>query len=1064
MKSRCTILFMLLGMALTCHAQDTACESFFFKKVTHSFMPAITSEYFFFSNDDMIWFSTAKGLASFDGSELLHHNNLKQATDYALTRVASMLEDKLHNFYIITPLGFFYYDRKKETFSKLEYPFKNPKEKKIITYSTLYQDPNGLIYLGSMNDGLFIYDPFKKLFEHINLDNSTSENKSDRYKNTVSSFAANAKNPNQLWVGTFHGIYTFDKQKKQFSQHFEIVISKENIYSNIFLKDRQGIDIQKMDVENDSTIWFNSWVRGFGKYNTNTGKVHIVFGWKKRPNADGTLDGYITPKFIKSSEGKYLLGIFNGPTAELDTRTNTARFFNVSEMHPDIEQTRYVDKDHQGNIWVLQRGFLYVSLPPALRLQHREAVSDGRQQPELRGMFFDSTANLMYGTYLFSTGINVYNPCFQLLNILPTLAIRNVYNYGSGIDRSITKDGAGRFWTAGWKVQVLLPGEKIFTAVEKKFPSLKWIPEKGEFADVVTTRDGHILLKKSKSHFYLINQYTLKSDSIFLHQREEVPEILSSMQTFYDPQRNLLYLIGEKDIVQYNLDSKKLNIISNTTLFGNAKTENAYGIPELDAQGNIWFYIEQYGIRIFNPVTFRCIDSIKLEEKGLLRRSYDQMKCGPGNYMFLHYQNGIVIYDYKKQQSFFFDNTNGLSSPENRSFLSSNGNLIIGQRGGFDFFKIAYLDQYTPHVNPWLNTIIADSIIFSRITGENNEPIQLTHLQNTISFSFSALEYFFPERIEYEYQLWPVDKFYKKADFFNRNITYSKLRPGKYIFRLKAQMEGGHWDQPASEYSFEIIPAFWQTIWFQVICATLAICIIFYLFWWRVASIRKKEKLKMMHERALLELEAKALSAQMNPHFIFNSLNSIKSLINKNENETAVNYLTVFSKLIRTLFQNSDKREISLYEEIETCKFYTEIEKMRFGEKLEFNFDIDKSIDLKDITVPALIIQPFIENAIWHGMVPKAGGGTVNISIKNINGFINCIIDDSGIGRETSKKFKSAYESTYESRGIGLTKTRLHLDKLLNNREDKITIIDKKDASGKPEGTKVIITFKIQEN
>ena len=147
----------------------------------------------------------------------------------------------------------------------MEYPFKNPKEKKIITYSTLYQDPNGLIYLGSMNDGLFIYDPFKKLFEHINLDNSTSENKSDRYKNTVSSFAANAKNPNQLWVGTFHGIYTFDKQKKQFSQHFEIVISKENIYSNIFLKDRQGIDIQKMDVENDSTIWFNSWVRGFGK-------------------------------------------------------------------------------------------------------------------------------------------------------------------------------------------------------------------------------------------------------------------------------------------------------------------------------------------------------------------------------------------------------------------------------------------------------------------------------------------------------------------------------------------------------------------------------------------------------------------------------------------------------------------------------------------------------------------------------------------------------------------------------------------------------------------------------
>ena len=1064
MKSWFAISIMLLLTAYHSHAQDAECESLFFKRVTHSFMPSITSNYFFFSADGMIWFSTAKGLASFDGSELIHHNNLKQSTEYGLSNITSMLEDQQHNFYIITHTGLFYYDRKKEIFFKLEYSSGNTIKKSHISFSTFYQDHDGTIYIGSSNDGLFIYDPSKKLFEHINLDNSNADNHKDRLLNTIVCFAGVSTDPAQLWVGTFHGIYLFNKQTKQFRQHFEIVIGKENIYSSIFSTNRQKIDIQRMDVENDSTIWFNSWVSGFGKYNTKSGKANILFGWKNKVNAGGTFDAFIIPTFIKSSTGKYLLGIFNGKTAEYDTHTNSATFFTVSGKNTGLEQTRFVDKDRKGNIWVLQQGILYVSLPPSLRLQHRDALFNNRQQPQPLGFYFDTSDHFMYGAYLFSPGINVYNSCFQLMQVIPTLAIKNFYNYGSGIDKSITKDGAGRFWTAGWKVQVLLPGEKKFVAAEEKFPALKWLPAKGEFNDVVTTRDGNILLKKSKTLFYLINGYTLETDTIVYQQTEENTALLNYMPTFYDPGRNYLYLVGRKDIRQYNLTTKKMKVISNVALFGNTIMEDGIGLPELDASGRIWLFIPNYGFRIIDPETYRCIDTIKLEEKGLMRRNYDDIKSGPENYMYLHSTNGIIIYNYSKQQSFLFDNTNGLSSPEDISFLSVNGYLLIGQRGGFDFFKTSHLDQYTPKVNPWLNTVIADSLVFSRVSTENNKPFQLSHLQNTISFSFSALEYFFPERIEYEYQLWPVDKRFTNVDFFNRNITYSKLEPGKYIFRLKAQMEGGNWEVPAKEYAFEIEPAFWQTTLFKLFYLALACCIIFFLAWWRNASIRKKEKIEMSHEKDLLELEAKALRAQMNPHFIFNSLNSIKSLINKNENESAANYLAVFSKLIRTLFQNSDKREISLYEEIETCKLYTQIEKLRFGEKVDFHFDIDETAGLEDFTVPALTIQPFIENAIWHGMLPKPGGGFVTIAVKKINGSINCIIDDNGIGRDTSKKFKSNYETSYVSRGIGLTKTRLHLDKLLNGRDDEITIIDKKDAAGKPEGTKVIITFKLNNH
>ena len=232
-----------------------------------------------------------------------------------------------------------------------------------------------------------------------------------------------------------------------------------------------------------------------------------------------------------------------------------------------------------------------------------------------------------------------------------------------------------------------------------------------------------------------------------------------------------------------------------------------------------------------------------------------------------------------------------------------------------------------------------------------------------------------------------------------------------------------------------------------------------YFFVQYTRKIKKAENEKADLKIKLLESEARALRAQMNPHFIFNCLNSIKALINKNENDKAVNYLTVFSRLILSLFHNSDKREVGLYEELETCKLYTQLEKMRFGDKVDFVFDIDGSINLKNFRVPALIIQPFIENAIWHGLVPKESGGKILVSAKENKDIIHCTIDDDGIGRKLSQQYKNHYESTYQSKGIRLTRSRLELDKMLNNRDNMIDITDKTNINGKPAGTRITLTF-----
>ena len=233
--------------------------------------------------------------------------------------------------------------------------------------------------------------------------------------------------------------------------------------------------------------------------------------------------------------------------------------------------------------------------------------------------------------------------------------------------------------------------------------------------------------------------------------------------------------------------------------------------------------------------------------------------------------------------------------------------------------------------------------------------------------------------------------------------------------------------------------------------------------WFTLSEMQRRllatEKQKLQYEKQLNEMESKALRAQMNPHFIFNCMNSIKSLMQENKVDKGITYLTTFSKLIRTLFNNADKREITLYDEIETCRLYLQLEAMRFDTKFSYSVNIDDSIDLKSVQVPALIIQPFIENAIWHGIIPKETGGRIEITVEQANGDIKVIIDDDGIGREASVQNKAASGIMHQSKGVNLTQSRLDLENRLNETNAELVIIDKKDDNGHAAGTRIVLTF-----
>ncbi|WP_439132121.1 histidine kinase [Polaribacter sp.] len=224
----------------------------------------------------------------------------------------------------------------------------------------------------------------------------------------------------------------------------------------------------------------------------------------------------------------------------------------------------------------------------------------------------------------------------------------------------------------------------------------------------------------------------------------------------------------------------------------------------------------------------------------------------------------------------------------------------------------------------------------------------------------------------------------------------------------------------------------------------------------------EKEKIKQLElafEKEIAELKVSSLQSQMNPHFIFNSLNSIKLNIIKNNKENAVYYLNKFSKLIRKILTISREKEVSLQDEIDTLELYVSIENLRFKNAINFSKNIDKNINLETIKIPPLILQPFIENAIWHGLSPKEGKKVLRLSIlKNKDSFLQILIEDNGIGRKKALELQQQKMIQKKSLGLKLTAERLTIFGNKNNLKHQITFSDVDPI--KPEtGTKVLINL-----
>ena len=517
---------------------------------------------------------------------------------------------------------------------------------------------------------------------------------------------------------------------------------------------------------------------------------------------------------------------------------------------------------------------------------------------------------------------------------------------------------------------------------------------------------------------------------------------LSINKTYRLPNKTLLIasdngLIKYQNRDLYNYSNKKL--LMNISINDISADENA---------DNIFVATAGYGLLCLREDTI-----ISYMDKGLSSNIILSV-CYKDSLMGVSSNRGIDLVKFNESMELNivqkYNKQYGLLSNEIKKIICVDSSIYAMSDKGISRIKIE--TNKNTSIKPYV--FIKKIIINGKDTLKHNN-CRLDNNQNHIIFEFIGLSYKNAGNINYKYKLmgsksdWIVSKSIK--------AEYPFLPTGKYKFIVYASNEDGKWSELPDYFEFEVLPPIWKTWWFITGFASLILLLILLILRLIVVNVKRKEKL----QKDLLMYRDQAFRKQMNPHFIFNALNSIQHFILQNDKRMSNKYLNKFSSLMRLVLENSQKNLITIEQELTALQLYLDIESIRFKDKFAYNITIDKNIEVGIYKIPPLILQPYVENAIWHGLmnIEKEKIGRLNVDIKLIDNFIYCYIIDNGIGREKSSQLISNKNKSHESLGTKINQNRVETFNYANDSKISIRYEDIQDDAGTVTGTKVIIVL-----
>ncbi|MFO8128755.1 MAG: two-component regulator propeller domain-containing protein [Bacteroidales bacterium] len=644
--------------------------------------------------------------------------------------------------------------------------------------------------------------------------------------------------------------------------------------------------------------------------------------------------------------------------------------------------------------------------------------------------------------------------------------INNNHNLADARVRSIMKSHKGIYWIGTEEYG-------LFRYDRQRNRFKQFLPEKGNPTSLVNERILYIMEDRTgriwigtANGLSILQPETLEFRNYTTDPKSEEGLIHNTVWSIYQDKKKGFWICTDGGLNFFDPDKKQWTRFSYDPQDPNSLNSNKIFSVFTDSDGEYWIGTMGGGLNHYNPATgdFTAFT----ESDGLASNVvYNIMEDEGGN---LWMSTNWGLSKFSKHDTVFinYDIKDGLQGNEfngNACYHAEDGEMFFGGMNGFNAF---YPNEIGFNAIP-PRVVITKFKKFNEVQPvniTNKDTLHLNHADNYFSFEFAALDFSNPAKNKYKYKLENYDKDWISRSADRRIAEYANVRPGTYTFRVIASNNDGVWNNEGTSLTIFITPPWWATWAFRIPFTLLIILGIWLIIYRRIKAIRKKHKVEkqMLNiEKQLFEIEQKALRLQMNPHFVFNSLNAIQSFVVSSDTDKAIHYLSKFSQLMRLILANSREANIPLREEIKTLTYFMDIEKLRFDNKFDYRIITDPEIDEEFIAIPPMIIQPYVENSILHGLINSPGKGKLRIEIKLVKDTIRVIIEDNGIGREASMKIKEVSGINRKSRGMMITKERLDL--LNEQYKDKysVRVIDLKDTYGKSSGTRVELIMAYQE-
>ncbi len=458
--------------------------------------------------------------------------------------------------------------------------------------------------------------------------------------------------------------------------------------------------------------------------------------------------------------------------------------------------------------------------------------------------------------------------------------------------------------------------------------------------------------------------------------------------------------------------------------------------------------------------------------EGLTSNNIYLLACGPDGQLWAGSQLGLdrltldaegnvkAIRHFGRAEGF-----TGIETSQNAALKDERGNLWFGTVNGLMKYNPQY--SFSNPVPPALHftdiRLFYEPLENTAYAGrlgpwhQLKDSLVLPYNQNHLEFEFLGINHPNPEKVTYQWRLLGQESEWSPQSS-RTNVTYSNLSSGIYTFQVRAFNEDGVPSPTPLEASFTIEPPFWDTWWFRTAAIGAGALLITLFVGWRIRRVRRqarrdRERLEM--EKHLLELEQKALQLQMNPHFIFNALNSIQSLIVQQDQATARRLLAQFARLMRAILYNSRKELVTLEDELTVLRNYLELERHIRGGLFDYDIRLSPGLEEDSVMLPPMLLQPFLENAIRHGIAPSGKKGHIGMAFQQKGPILEITIRDTGIGIEESRRRKK--DSGHQSTALQAIRERLEVLGMEYHISQPLEAREWKTEDGETGGTEVVV-------